>query len=180
VKNTPNIQFIGHHFNNWALMVPVFFFQTSFIPKGKQAQNNYALWMHILALPSGSNFWTSWTIFRNFSINIEPVMETSASHLLISHNNNNDAADTQNCEVGMTQLSLNLGSWNDTWQIDLQNIRNFCRGNVRARSSVVGRGTIQAGRSPVWFLDDVDFFNLPNPSSHTMALGSTQPLTEMR
>jgi hypothetical protein len=25
----------------------------------------------------------------------------------------------------------------------------------------------------------VDFFNLPNPSSHTMTLGSTQPLTEM-
>jgi hypothetical protein len=23
------------------------------------------------------------------------------------------------------------------------------------------------------------FFNLPNPSSHTMTLGSTQPLTEM-
>jgi hypothetical protein len=28
--------------------------------------------------------------------------------------------------------------------------------------------------------DDVDFFlNLPNPSSRTMVLGSTQPLTEM-
>jgi hypothetical protein len=27
--------------------------------------------------------------------------------------------------------------------------------------------------------DEVDFLNLPNPSSHTMALGSTQPLTEM-
>jgi hypothetical protein len=27
--------------------------------------------------------------------------------------------------------------------------------------------------------DEVDFFNLPNPSSRTMALGSTQPLTEM-
>jgi hypothetical protein len=27
--------------------------------------------------------------------------------------------------------------------------------------------------------DDVDFFNLPNPSSRIMALGSTQPLTEM-
>jgi hypothetical protein len=26
---------------------------------------------------------------------------------------------------------------------------------------------------------DVDFFNLPNPSSCTMALRSTQPLTEM-
>jgi hypothetical protein len=25
----------------------------------------------------------------------------------------------------------------------------------------------------------VDFFNLPNPSSHTIALGSTQSLTEM-
>jgi hypothetical protein len=25
----------------------------------------------------------------------------------------------------------------------------------------------------------VGFFNLPNPSSHTMNLGSTQPLTEM-
>jgi hypothetical protein len=32
-----------------------------------------------------------------------------------------------------------------------------------------------AGSSP----DEVDFFNLPNPSSSTMALGSTQPLTEM-
>jgi hypothetical protein len=32
-----------------------------------------------------------------------------------------------------------------------------------------------AGSSP----DEVDFFNLPNHSSRTMALGSTQPLTEM-
>jgi hypothetical protein len=31
-----------------------------------------------------------------------------------------------------------------------------------------------AGSSP-----DVDFFNLPNPSSRTVAQGSTQPLTEM-
>jgi hypothetical protein len=34
-------------------------------------------------------------------------------------------------------------------------------------------------RSPVRVPDEVDFFNLPNPSSRTMALGSTQPLTEM-
>jgi hypothetical protein len=27
--------------------------------------------------------------------------------------------------------------------------------------------------------DEVDFFNVPNPSSRTMALGSTQSLTEM-
>jgi hypothetical protein len=32
-----------------------------------------------------------------------------------------------------------------------------------------------AGSSP----DEVDLFNLPNPSSRTMALGSTQPLSEM-
>jgi hypothetical protein len=38
---------------------------------------------------------------------------------------------------------------------------------------------LQAGRSPVRFPDEVDFFNLPNPSSRTMALGSTQPLTEI-
>jgi hypothetical protein len=25
----------------------------------------------------------------------------------------------------------------------------------------------------------IGFFNLPNPSNHTIALGSTQPLTEM-
>jgi hypothetical protein len=38
---------------------------------------------------------------------------------------------------------------------------------------------LQAGMSPVRILDKVNFFNLPNPSSHTMALGSTQPLTEI-
>jgi hypothetical protein len=50
-----------------------------------------------------------------------------------------------------------------------------------ARGSVVGWGAIlQAGRSRVqvrwghWI-----FFNWHNPSSRTMALGSTQPLTEM-
>jgi hypothetical protein len=38
---------------------------------------------------------------------------------------------------------------------------------------------LPTGRSPIRTLDEVDFFNLPNPSSCTMALGSTQPLTEM-
>jgi hypothetical protein len=38
---------------------------------------------------------------------------------------------------------------------------------------------LQAGRPLVRVPDEVDFFNLPNPSSCTMALGSTQPLTEM-
>jgi hypothetical protein len=38
---------------------------------------------------------------------------------------------------------------------------------------------LQTGRSPFRIPDEVDFFNLFNPSSRTMALGSTQPLTEM-
>jgi hypothetical protein len=38
---------------------------------------------------------------------------------------------------------------------------------------------LQAGRSLVQVPDEVDVFNLPNPSSRTMALGSTQYLTEM-
>jgi hypothetical protein len=38
---------------------------------------------------------------------------------------------------------------------------------------------LQVGRSPVRILDEVDFFNLHNPSSRTLALGSTKPLTKM-
>jgi hypothetical protein len=38
---------------------------------------------------------------------------------------------------------------------------------------------LQAGRSPVKVPDEVSFFNLPNPSRRSMALGSTQPLTKM-
>jgi hypothetical protein len=38
---------------------------------------------------------------------------------------------------------------------------------------------VQAGRSPVRVSEKEDFCNLPNASSHTIALGSTQPLTEM-
>jgi hypothetical protein len=38
---------------------------------------------------------------------------------------------------------------------------------------------LQAGKSLVQVPDLVDIFNLPNPSSHTMALGSIHSLTEM-
>jgi hypothetical protein len=39
---------------------------------------------------------------------------------------------------------------------------------------------LQAGRSPVRVPDEVDFSNLRNTSSRAMAVGSNQPLTEMR
>jgi hypothetical protein len=50
-----------------------------------------------------------------------------------------------------------------------------------ARGSLVGRGTmLKAGRWRVRVpIRSLDFFNLPDPSSRTMALGSTQSLTEM-
>jgi hypothetical protein len=52
--------------------------------------------------------------------------------------------------------------------------------SVGARGRVVGLNTVlQAGRSPVWIPDEVYFFNLRNPYTRTMALGSTQPLTKM-
>jgi hypothetical protein len=51
---------------------------------------------------------------------------------------------------------------------------------VGASINAVGWGTmLQVGTSPVKVPDEVNFFNLPNPSSRTMAPGSTQPLTEM-
>jgi hypothetical protein len=37
----------------------------------------------------------------------------------------------------------------------------------------------QAGRSPVRVPEEVHFYYLPNPSSRTIVLGSTQLLTEM-
>jgi hypothetical protein len=37
----------------------------------------------------------------------------------------------------------------------------------------------QAGRSPVRVPDEVAILNLPNPSSRTMVLSSTQTRTEM-
>jgi hypothetical protein len=38
---------------------------------------------------------------------------------------------------------------------------------------------LQAGSSLVQVPDEVDFLNLPNPSSRTVVLVSTQPLTEI-
>jgi hypothetical protein len=38
---------------------------------------------------------------------------------------------------------------------------------------------LQAGRLPARVLDEVNFFNFPNASSLTVALGSTERLTEI-
>jgi hypothetical protein len=48
----------------------------------------------------------------------------------------------------------------------------LCRGHAEACYAT-------SRRSPVRVPPEVDFFNLPNPSSRTMALRSTKPLTEM-
>jgi hypothetical protein len=52
--------------------------------------------------------------------------------------------------------------------------------NLEARGSVVGWGTmLQAGRSRIRVPMRCFIFNFLNPSSRTMALALTQPLTEM-
>jgi hypothetical protein len=73
-------------------------------------------------------------------------------------------------------MILNNGSewvWKEKVVAQLKLLSHY----LGARGSVLGSGTmLQTGRSPVQVPDKVDFFN---PSNRTMALGSTQPLTEM-
>jgi hypothetical protein len=72
---------------------------------------------------------------------------------------------------------LHCSLYGDLWSMQNLTVILICMG---ARGSVVGWGTmLQAERSPVRVSYEVEFFSLPNPSSRTMALGSTQPLTEM-
>ena len=55
-----------------------------------------------------------------------------------------------------------------------------CHVHNGARGSAVGCGTaLQAGGSRVRFPNITGIFHWHNPSSRTMVLGSTQPLTEM-
>jgi hypothetical protein len=65
--------------------------------------------------------------------------------------------------------------------IHLKFYTKICTWILEVRGSVVDWGTVlQGGRSRVQFpMRSLDFFCLPNPSSHTISLGSTQPLTEM-
>jgi hypothetical protein len=70
-----------------------------------------------------------------------------------------------------------LKDWNCDLLVDLYNILSRWKNYF---SQIPSRGTmLQAGRSrervPMRWI----FFNLPNPSSRNMALGSAQPLTEM-
>jgi hypothetical protein len=69
--------------------------------------------------------------------------------------------------------------WSGVFE-DSERLNVVCTQTDVARSSVVGWGTIlQAERSRVPVSMRWIFFNLLNPSSRTMTLGSTQPLTEM-
>jgi hypothetical protein len=71
------------------------------------------------------------------------------------------------------QQQIPLSECKQFWSLQFSLI-HFRRG---ARGSVVAWGTmVQAGRSRVRVPMKLIFFNLPNPSSSTMALGSTRPL----
>jgi hypothetical protein len=59
-------------------------------------------------------------------------------------------------------------------------LTNFYGTGYLSRGSIVGWGTmLQAGRSLVRVPGEVDFFNLADPSSCTMAPESTRPLPKM-
>jgi hypothetical protein len=64
-----------------------------------------------------------------------------------------------------------------------ENIKNVCRSLLLASFPLIHLLFIIFSLYLLKFTfncpDEVDFFNLPNPSNSTMALGSTQPLTEM-
>jgi hypothetical protein len=67
-----------------------------------------------------------------------------------------------------------------TWRRKQNDLWNNGCNKLKRWNSVVGWGTmLQAGRSQVRVPMRWIFLNLPNPSGRTMALGSTQPLTEM-
>jgi hypothetical protein len=55
----------------------------------------------------------------------------------------------------------------------------FCRNRSISALSEVRFEVLTDRKVAGSSVDEVDFFNLPNPSSCTMALGSTQPPTEM-
>jgi hypothetical protein len=79
-----------------------------------------------------------------------------------------------NCEMKSIHLVSVEGSpLSHLGFVGLPNVANSfskSRTQLGARGSVVGWGTtLQGGRSPVRVPDEVDFFNLPNPSSRIMA-----------
>jgi hypothetical protein len=76
-------------------------------------------------------------------------------------------------------VPISYTSTRSTWQCLVRPI-HYSQCACHVRGSVVGWGTmLQTGRSRVPVPMRWIFFNWPNPTSRTMALGSTQPLTEM-
>jgi hypothetical protein len=85
---------------------------------------------------------------------------------------------------GNNRWTIGARMWNGMehiMNIPTHQVQNtVCRWTIGAHSSVAGWDTmLQARRSRVRVLMRWIFFNLPNPSSRTMTLGSTKPLTEM-
>jgi hypothetical protein len=80
--------------------------------------------------------------------------------------------------ISLLLLSLPSGLFPAGFHTDTQN--NIILRIKLLHIFIIGKGTmLQAGRSRVRFPIVTGFFNWPNPSSRTMALGPTQPLTEM-
>jgi hypothetical protein len=91
--------------------------------------------------------------------------------------NRNATSISENCY----QPALNICYWMEQ-QRNGNPVSSICTAPFSngARGNVVGWGTmLQTGRSRIQIRMRWIFFNLLNSSSSTMALGSTQPLTEI-
>jgi hypothetical protein len=97
-----------------------------------------------------------WPTQNFLEISIKPLLQTSVSQILVVWG----FLDMNEKVLGHNSKRKNSG------KNQLPTLFFGSRGNV------VGWGTmLRAGRSPVRIPDEVDFFNLPNSSSRTMALG---------
>jgi hypothetical protein len=118
---------------------------------------------------------------------VKPHTQTSRSTVLMCLANNNTVHILHSCH-----MKVNLGILEPETSVERspQNLRTVERWNrlydinsedTVARGSVIGSGPVlQAGRSRVQFpMRSLDVFNWSNPSSRTMALGSSQPLAKM-
>jgi hypothetical protein len=109
-------------------------------------------------------YWTEWSRWTAQ----KPVRE----------NRHYRSAETNVCSKVFLSFSLSLSHTHSYGSYYILGIMSNING---AHNSAVGWGAmLQTGRSWVFIPEGViGLFNLPNPSSRTMALGSTQPLTEM-
>jgi hypothetical protein len=142
--------------------------------------SRFAISLRENVIITGASNQQVWRIFTPQTLQLSCVSNLSSRPLSDRHGFSN----TDRCKILSFSLlfSLPVPFYHLPFFMSIilsinENLKKF----EGARGSEVGWGTmLQPGRSRVQFpMRWLDFFNLPNHSSRTMALGSTQPLTKM-